>query len=74
MLTSHQRIAIRRRFPDAEFSDNEDRENILVALSGQSFVYAMFLAGGWIVSPSVAGHNDSNIIRAARDLEKILAH
>ena len=74
MLTAHQRLALRRRFPTAEVGDRGGRPIVVIAVPGEGFVYATFLLGGWVASPNTMDHQAPELVRAARELQELLSH
>lgn len=73
MLTAHQRIALRRRFPTAEVGERGGRPIVVVAVPGEGFAYALFVAGGWVASPTAMGAGSPALVETAAELQKLLS-
>lgn len=73
MLTGHQRIALGRRFPTAEVGERGGRPIVVVAVPDEGFAYALFIAGGWVASPTAMGAGSPALIRTAAELQAILS-
>lgn len=73
MLTAHQRLALRRRFPAAEIGERAGRPIVVVAVPGEGFAYALLVAGGWVASPTAIGASSPGLVETAAELLAILS-
>lgn len=73
MLTAHQRVALRRRFPTAEIGERGGRPFVVVVVPAEGFAYALFVAGGWIGSPTAMGAGSPELVETAAEFQAILS-
>lgn len=73
MLTGHQRIAIRQRFPTAEVGERGGRPIVVVVVPGEGFAYALLVAGGWVGSPTAMDDGSQRLVETAAELQTILS-